>query len=168
MKLLFYVGVVIALLSVSSIFMRPSMAHFWINTTPSEPMGIYRLAPLSGHLQTTNSLYLITPPASLSTYMDQRGWVGAGRPLIKGIGAIAGDMVCVSQDGIYINGRFRGPVASVDSQRRALPRLRGCFALHPGYFLPFSSYARKSFDGRYFGPLQTDTIRGRLVPIWTF
>jgi type IV secretory pathway protease TraF len=55
-----------------------------------------------------------------------------------------------------------------DSLGRPLPQaLPFCDYLKPGAFFVFSNYT-KSFDSRYFGPIQKSQIIGVAKPLWMF
>jgi type IV secretory pathway protease TraF len=95
-------------------------------------------------------------------------WEQAGVPLLKAIGAVAGDVVCINDEAFSINGTPVGPVARVDGKGLPLPQLRGCFTIEAGYFLPVSGYSERSFDGRYMGPQPLSVIMGKATPLWTF
>ena len=97
-----------------------------------------------------------------------RRWLQQGYPLIKAIGALPGERYCVTNRALYIDGHRRGPVFTVDDQGLPLPKLRGCFTVPRGEFLPLGTHSPKSFDGRYFGTVPLTLIRYRAVPLWTF
>jgi type IV secretory pathway protease TraF len=76
--------------------------------------------------------------------------------------------VCISDTQTIINGRIIGPVLSVDSAGRPLPRIRGCLRISPGYFLPLSTAVPNSFDGRYMGQQPLRAVLGEVHPLWIF
>lgn len=139
-----------------------------INYTHSEPYGLYSVIPHGLAEYRRGMLVLLPVPEGFTAMVYGRGWVNAGHPLMKGIGALAGDIVCVFADHAEINHRSIGPVFSRDSAGRELPRLRGCFVIQRGEFFPLSTYSDKSFDGRYIGPQPLASIVGELRPLWTF
>lgn len=136
-----------------------------INPTPSEPRGIYRVVH---RVHYTRGMLVVLPvPASVASLVTDRGWLPPGVPLIKGVGAVAGDWVCVSEEAVTVNGETVGPVYERDSTGRDLPAIRGCERVRHGEFWPLSSYAKKSFDGRYLGAQPLSAIVGEAVPVWT-
>jgi conjugative transfer signal peptidase TraF len=137
-----------------------------INTTASEPYGLYRIRSRLEYGRGT--LVLFPVPASVESLVSQRGWLARGLPLLKGVGAVPGDRVCVSDDSVTVNGECVGPVFERDSEGRPLPVIRGCETVAPGHFWPLSRYTAKSFDGRYTGAQPLAAIIGEAVPIWTF
>jgi conjugative transfer signal peptidase TraF len=91
-------------------------------------------------------------------------------PLLKPIVAEAGDAVDVSVQGIAVNGsllRNSAPLR-VDTKGRPLPTWRfGHYVVGPGTVWVASSYTRRSFDSRYFGPVPTSSIRAYVRPLVT-
>jgi conjugative transfer signal peptidase TraF len=137
-----------------------------INTTASEPYGLYRIRPRPEYGRGT--LVLFPVPTSVESLVSERGWLARGLPLLKGVGAIPGDRVCVSDDSVTVNGERVGPVFDRDSAGRPLPVIRGCETVAISRFWPLSPYAAKSFDGRYMGAQPLAVIVGEAVPVWTF
>jgi type IV secretory pathway protease TraF len=114
----------------------------WIrcNVSPSVPIGFYLLRSVPATL-TRGTLVVLPVPPSV------RAW--QWRPLLKPVAAIAGDEVCVYDNGLWIAGQWYGEVYSaVDGQ--VLPQLSGCQTLQPGEVF-LASTAPRSLDGRYFG-----------------
>ncbi len=136
-----------------------------INTTVSEPRGIYRVARRPAYSR--GMLVVLPVPASVAALVTDRGWLARGVPLIKGVGAVAGDRVCVTDEAVTVNGSLVGPVYARDSNGRPLPVIRGCERVPAGEFWPLSAYALKSFDGRYMGAQPVSSILGEAVPVWT-
>ena len=54
-----------------------------------------------------------------------------------------------------------------DRDGRVLPAWHGCRRIADGEVFLMNWAAPDSMDGRYFGPLATNTIIGRAVPLWT-
>jgi type IV secretory pathway protease TraF len=107
-------------------------------------------------------------PVAFRTLIASRGWAPEGVPLLKNVEALEGDQVCTDDHEISVNGRRVGPVSSVDSQGQPLPRIRGCYIVPAGEFLPLSTYIANSFDGRYMGPQPLSLIHGEAHRLWTF
>jgi len=139
-----------------------------INTTASEPVGVYWVRYRTS-VEYTRGMRVVFPvPQEYQRLVAERGWLAPGAPLIKHIGAVAGDRVCIQSDRAVINGAVVGPVSTHDSEGRPLPRFRGCLTVPPGYFLPLSTYIPNSFDGRYIGIQPLSAIVGEVIPAWTF
>ncbi len=102
-----------------------------------------------------------------SALVAERRWLPAGVSLLKRVGAVAGDMVCVDAV-LQIRGELVGPILAEDAQGRPLPLARrGCFTIAPGFFFPVSRSTPLSFDGRYFGAVPVRDVIAEVVPLWT-
>ncbi len=141
--------------------------QYYLNLSKSMPLGVYKLIPFDGDLKTGESVILEVPEPA-RPYIYGRGWLPQGWLLIKTVGALPGDKVTITDDAIKIKDVYIGPVFDTDTEVRPLPRLRGSINIPEKHFLPIATYIRNSFDGRYFGPVPFDLIRGKAVPVITF
>src|SRR5262245_373917 len=80
-----------------------SMGWFRLNVEPSVPLGVYRLHAISAPL-TRGVLVLLPVPRSV------RRWHGRGVPLLKPIAAVAGEVVCVEDNELWIGDESYGQV----------------------------------------------------------
>lgn len=143
---------------------RPFLVY---NASFSAPLGFYRLID-NGPPQQGDAV-LAPPPADFQSMIDQRGYLSPGTPLIKRIAAVARDHVCRHRDAILINGRtVIEHVYDRDRLGRTLPSWHGCRRLRSDEVFALMSDVPNSLDSRYFGPIETETIIGTLVPLWTF
>ena len=141
--------------------------RFVYNATESEPRGWYLARPATGPL-TRGQLILFPVPASVAGLVAERRWLPPGVPLLKRVGALAGDTVCVDAV-LRVRGAVVGPVLAADAFGRPLPVARpGCFTIAPGYLFPVGAAAAGSFDGRYFGAIPIRAVQATAVPLWTF
>ena len=135
------------------------------NASASVPIGLYRLHPVD-HL-TIGDLVAVQPPPALSDYLDARGYIPRGVPLVKHVVALEGALVCRSGDRITVDHRRLGYAHAQDRYGRDLPVWRGCHRLGTGEVFLMNPDAPDSLDGRYFGPLPRTAITARLTPLWT-
>lgn len=154
-----------------TVVLGPIGWHRWgprigFNYTESEPIGFYLLKPFTRPVR--GERVVLPVPARVRDLVYGRRWLQKGDPLIKAIGALPGERYCVTNRALYIDGHRRGPVFTVDDQGLPLPKLRGCFTVPRGQFLPLGTHSPKSFDGRYFGTVPLTLVRYRAVPLWTF
>ena len=160
-RLVVLAGTGIALILLPSI-LHPVPALVW-NAPPSVPVGLYRV--VSG-VPRRGDFALVRTPESVATLAAQRGYLPIGVPLVKRIAAIQGDYVCAHEKSVSVNGETIAQQRERDSAERPLPHWSECRTLRPGeVFLLAGSPA--SFDSRYFGPVQSTALIGRLVPLWT-
>ena len=84
---------------------------------------------------------------------------------------MAGDKISIGTAGVWVNGRLLANSAQLPSDRdgRALPQLHlDEYVLSPGELLTMSTYNPRSFDGRYFGPIQRENILSVVEPLLTW
>ncbi|MGE3537377.1 MAG: S26 family signal peptidase [Candidatus Tectimicrobiota bacterium] len=136
-----------------------------LNLTPSLPRGIYYLTSLT--TLSPGLLVAFPPPVAVASLAIQRGYLAPHTPLLKPLAALPGATVCVHDDGVRIQGLWVAPVAAADTRNRPLPRWRGCVLLGPAEVFPLS-FAPHSFDGRYFGPVDLESLLGQAQPLWTW
>ena len=139
-------------------------AFIW-NASPSVPIGLYRLAPVS-HIEAPD-LVVVEPPEPLASFLAERGYLPRGVPLLKRVRAVAGDRVCRQGRTIVAFDHAYGEARERDGQGRPLPVWQGCRTLAPGEVFLMNWDAADSFDGRYFGPLPASSVTARALPIWT-
>jgi conjugative transfer signal peptidase TraF len=138
---------------------------YYLNLSPSVPLGVYRLTSL-GTLA-VGDLVVFDPPEGTQPYIYGRGWLPNGWPLIKYVGALAGETFSIEGASFYINNKYKGTVYDRDDEGRTLPKITGYHTVEPGMFLPVSPYSR-SFDGRYFGTVPVNSIKGKASPLWHY
>jgi conjugative transfer signal peptidase TraF len=144
---------------------RDSGPAFVWNASPSAPIGLYRLAPVS-HIEGPD-LVVVAPPEPLASFLAERGYLPRGVPLIKRVLAVAGDHVCRHGPTIIAFDHPYGAARERDSLGRPLPSWQGCRTLAEGEVFLMNWDAADSFDGRYFGPLPVTAIVARALPVWT-
>ncbi|MGH9344886.1 MAG: conjugative transfer signal peptidase TraF, partial [Terriglobia bacterium] len=142
-----------------------------LNTSASLPIGLYKTTS-----DTTARLIAFCPPGLAASLSESRGYRGRGNcpdgaePLLKPIVAASGDLVEVSPQGIAVNGRLLPNSAprAFDTKHRPLPHWPfGNYRVAGGTVWVVSSYNPRSFDSRYFGPIQISSTRCRLQPLLT-
>jgi conjugative transfer signal peptidase TraF len=144
-----------------SVIAHPQPHLVW-NASASAPIGLYRVvfgAPERG------DFVLVRIPKSIEELAAIRGYLPAGVPLIKRIAAVAGDDVCAFNGAIIVNGEIVARQRKVDRAGRSLPRWNECRELVQGEFFLLGD-APDSFDSRYFGPVTSARVIGRLAPLW--
>jgi conjugative transfer signal peptidase TraF len=133
------------------------------NAGASAPIGLYRVLP--GKL-VCGDLVLVHTPESVRHLAAERGYLPLNVLLVKRVAAAGGDVVCAAGDAISINGRVVAKRLARDRLGRPLPAWSGCHLLDDGEAFLLMEGVSDSFDGRYFGPVPTAAIIGRLAPLW--
>jgi len=151
-------------LVVAPAWSRPDIRFIW-NASASVPVGLYRIVP-ADRLDVTD-LAVVTLPDELAGFLDQRGYLPRGVPLIKRVLALGGTEICRHGARITAYGAAYGKVRERDGQGRPLPVWQGCRMLGEGdaFFMNWDS--PDSLDSRYFGPLSLSSVIGRAIPVWT-
>ena len=129
-----------------------SVAVGWYRIEPFDPRTASLPRPLS-----VDSIVLVPLPARAATRAAQRGNRPTRVPLLKRVGAVAPQHVCIVAGQVRIDGV---PAAA------ALPALQLCRRLEPGELLLLSVTNPASFDSRYFGPVSASAVIGVAHPVW--
>ncbi len=149
-----------ALVSVGTI--TATAPELLVNTTPSEPPGLYLR---SGRAPTPGRLVAFLAPAAAFPYADRRLSYLHQVPLLKAVAAGSGDLVCTLHAQLEIYGKARAPIVQADRQGVALPHWNACRRLTADELFVFSDRVPNSFDSRYFGPVRRSAVLGVYVPL---
>lgn len=144
--------------------LHPGPKLVW-NASASVPIGLYLVTPASSHH--IGELVLVRPPEALAAFLDKRGYLARGVPLLKRVLALPGQTVCRIGRTITVDGLAMGHALDGDHLGRTLPGWQGCWIVADHEVFLMNWQSENSFDGRYFGPLPATTIVGRADPLWT-
>lgn len=142
------------------------------NPTDSVPVGWYRIDPSNWladplhNVPQVNSIVLAHLPAQAALLAAQRGYLPLGIPLLKRVGAIAPQQVCVVGRSVRIDGVPVAATLPADHLGRPLPAWQQCRHLLPGELFLLSTTNPASFDSRYFGPVAASAVIGVAHPLW--
>lgn len=144
-----------------------------LNLTPSEPLGIWRIEPLSRASLAGDLVFICPPPTPQLKEARKRGYLRRGlctggfAPLIKTIAALPGQRIAIG-DTVRIDGVVLGSslVRASDGQGRPVTPYSGG-AVPPGHMFLHSAFA-SSYDSRYFGPIPASGLLGLARPVLTF
>ncbi|NGM49320.1 S26 family signal peptidase [Caulobacter sp. 602-2] len=151
-----------AAIVVAPLALDPAPRLVW-NASASAPIGLWRVWP--GALVAVGDRALAVPPPAARALAARRGYLPANVPLIKGVAAADGDLVCADGPMLAVNGRPAATRRAADRHGRPLPWWSGCQRLAGGAVLLLNP-APESFDGRYFGPVEQSAIIGKASPLW--
>ncbi|MFQ6163475.1 S26 family signal peptidase [Sinorhizobium meliloti] len=154
-----------ALFTAGLVFFHPQKKFIW-NASASAPIGLYRVEPVD-QLDVTD-LAVVMPPDALAGFLDQRGYLPKGVPLLKRVLALSGTKVCRHGKAISAYDMVYGEARDRDSRGRPLPVWQGCITIEKGQAFFMNWDVPDSLDGRYFGALPLSTVIGRAVPLWTY
>ena len=153
-------GAVTALTLLGAFAARPV---FLLNTTPSEPLGLYIETPDTA---SAGRLVAFSAPAAAFPYADRRLGYLRHTTLLKAVAAGPGDAVCTTAGRLRINDHDRAPIALRDRHGATLPRWTGCRRLGANELFVFSDRVPNSFDSRYFGPIDRSSVVGVYKPVF--
>jgi conjugative transfer signal peptidase TraF len=142
------------------------------NPSGSVPIGWYRVHPRArrtgslSHSLPVGSIVLVPLPAEAAALAARRGYLPLNVPLLKPVGAVAPQEVCITDGVVRIDGVSVAAVLRADRLGRPLPFWRPCRRLRPGELFLLSTNNPASFDSRYFGPVRASTVLGVARPVW--
>lgn len=142
------------------------------NPSDSVAVGWYRIDPFDGRAASlprplsVDSIVLVPLPATAAALAAQRGYLPTRVPLLKRVGALAPQHVCIVAGQVRIDGVPAAAVLRADRLGRPLPSLQLCRHLEPGELFLLSVTNPASFDSRYFGPVSASGVIGVARPIW--
>lgn len=138
-----------------------SVAVGWYRIEPFDPRTASLPRPLS-----VDSIVLVPLPDRAATLAAQRGYLPTRVPLLKRVGAVAPQHVCIVAGQVRIDGVLSAAVLPADRMGRPLPSLQLCRRLEPGELFMLSVTNPASFDSRYFGPVSASAVIGVAHPVW--
>jgi len=142
-----------------------SVAVGWYRVDPLHHRPGSPPCPLTPSLR-VDSIVLTTLPPDAAALAAQRGYLPAHVPLLKRVGAVAPQQVCIFDALVWIDGVPVAAVRPADRLGRPLPSWPQCRQLRPGELFLLSSTNPASFDSRYFGPVSASAVIGVARPIW--
>jgi len=146
-----------------------------INTTRSIPVGLY----WASNAPIVKNAYAMFCPTQNAIFAEAktRGYITTGLCpggygyLMKKILAAKNDTVLITPAGVRVNGvllPLSVPVA-IDPSGRPLPHHDAkAYTLSTNQVLMMSDVNGKSFDGRYFGPIDIAQIQTVIIPVFTW
>ncbi|MDP8607867.1 S26 family signal peptidase [Serratia marcescens] len=152
-------------------FVSP-LPHLTYNPSDSVAVGWYRIEPFDPRTASlprplsVDSIVLVPLPAEAAALAAQRGYLPTRIPLLKRVGAIAPQHVCIGAGQVHIDGVPSAAVLPADRLGRPLPSWPQCRRLAPGELFLLSVTNPASFDSRYFGPVSASAVIGVAHPVW--
>ena len=151
------------------------LSGIYINTTPSFPVGFYKI--VNKPIEKGRYVSFCPPQDDVFELAVARRYINPGDcpggygKLLKRVFAQAGDSVSIDQDGIQVNGKLlpNSGQLVIDADSQALPQF--CFAkqrLDAGEYLLLSDINPQSFDARYFGLIRRAQIKHVVEPFFTW
>ena len=152
-------------------FVQP-LPRLIYNPSDSVAVGWYRIEPFDPHIASrprplsVDSIVLVPLPATAAALAAQRGYLPAHVPLLKRVGAVAPQHVCIVAGQVRIDGVPTAAALPADRLGRPLPSWQHCRPLAEGELFLLSVTNPASFDSRYFGPVSASAVIGVAHPVW--
>lgn len=157
------IGLGIAALAWPSV--HTPFARIVYNPSDSVPLGWYRIGPPDSlHV---GSVVLAQLPTDAAALAARRGYLPEHIPLLKRIGAMSPQQVCIENYIVRIDGVAVTGVRATDGRDRPLLAWQQCRRLRDGELFLLSTTNPASFDSRYFGPVAVSAVVGSAQPLWT-
>lgn len=159
-------------LSTVALVYASQAAGIYPNLSSSAPIGLWSKRPIPQQLQ-RGMMVWICPPSTVAVVqrLADAGALPYGvcpesnvALLLKPIAAVPGDTVQISHGNpVKVNGVAIPNTVSSET----LPAWPdGEYKVQPGEVWVFSSYNKKSFDSRYFGPVSINLVKGEAIPLF--
>lgn len=142
------------------------------NPSDSVAVGWYRIQPLAPRTASlprplsVDSIVLVPLPDGAATLAAQRGYLPTHVPLLKRVGAVAPQHVCIVAGQVRIDGVPVAAALPADRLGRPLPSWQHCRPLAENELFLLSVTNPASFDSRYFGPVSASAVIGVAHPVW--
>ncbi len=142
------------------------------NPSDSVAVGWYRVELIDHQADSqpqplaVGSIVLARLPAGAAALAAQRGYLPTRVPLLKRVGAVSPQRVCVVGRSVRIDSVPVAAVLPADGMGRPLSGWQQCRQLRPGELFLLSMTNPASFDSRYFGPIAASTVIGVAHPVW--
>ena len=152
-------------------FVHP-LPRLTYNPSDSVAVGWYRVDPLDHRTSSpprrleVGSIVLVPLPAEAAALAAQRGYLPTRIPLLKRVGAMAPQEVCITRGFVRIDGVPSAAVLPADRWGRPLLSWPQCRRLESGELFLLSVTNPASFDSRYFGPVSASAVIGVAHPVW--
>jgi conjugative transfer signal peptidase TraF len=146
--------------------LTPRSYRLVYNPTTSAPAGWY-IVERHADLR-VDDYVLAYLPAEAAQLADERQYLPLSVPILKRVGAVGSQCVCISGDLILIDGRLTAQALRRDSRGRDLAIWRHCQTLAKDELFLLSITNPASFDSRYFGPILRGPVIGKAIPLWTW
>jgi conjugative transfer signal peptidase TraF len=162
-------------LAIGGIAAAGFLGGYRINSTPSFPLGLWRIEELSREARLGDTLFICPPASSPAIELArERLYLPAGlcdggiAPLIKTVVALPGQLVTIEGDLVAIDGErlAHSSIQAKDGQGRPLTAYAGGI-VPAGALFVHSDYVA-SYDSRYFGPIPASGVLGLATPVFIF
>ncbi|MEQ8694818.1 MAG: S26 family signal peptidase [Gammaproteobacteria bacterium] len=131
------------------------------NASESAPIGFYWIdqQPIS-----RGDYVYVRVPERVRRLVIERKYLPPDVPLLKRVVGLNGDRICRDGTEISVNGTVVATAEWQDGLGRKMPDWHGCYIITERTVFLLQEHPR-SFDGRYFGPVDRRLIFGRATRV---
>ena len=131
------------------------------NASESAPVGFYWI----DHEPVSRGDYVyVRVPRRFQKLVIERGYLPPNVPLLKRVVGLNGDRICRDGTEISVNRTVVATAKRHDGLGRKMPDWHGCHIITERTVFLLQEHPR-SFDGRYFGPVDRRLILGRATRV---
>lgn len=141
-------------------FLPAKPAFVW-NFSASAPTGLYVVLNRPAR---KGDWVALDPPPHVKALLSEIRQEPQHRLLVKRMVAVGGDVICRYDKHIYINGTVEAEIVSDRIGHASMPSWRGCRSL-AGSEAFYLGDGPRSFDSRYFGPIETTRVVGPVLKV---
>jgi len=131
------------------------------NASKSMSRGVYVVIPAKKIQR--NDIVVFYPPFTTQQFLSMQHWGPGNHLLMKHVLGLPGDWVCKRKNTLWINQNKVANVLVFYATNKKIPQVDFCGYLTVDQYLLLSTNSERSFDGRYFGPVQRQNIKGKAV-----
>ena len=159
MKRALLLGTAIPVLALGLASMVSLPTKLIYNASESAPIGFYWIdqEPIS-----RGDYVYVRVPERVRDFIIERGYLPPDVPLVKRVIGLNGDRICRAGVEISVNGTIVASAKKRDGLGREMPGWHGCHIVTGRTVFLLQEHPR-SFDGRYFGPVDRHLIIGRAM-----
>ncbi len=158
-KTLWITSILLAIIVATALILKKLGYSIVYQGSASMPKGFYLVSPV--RQLNKGDIVVFNPPESTAQFLWKRHWLPEGASMMKHVAAIPGDRVCKSKGAIWINEKRFAQVYRFYKPGKLLPSLSFCEKLGKDEYLLMSTDIAHSFDGRYFGSVKRNEIKGK-------
>ena len=157
MRCVFLITIAIPVLLLAGATLLKLPKKLVYNPSESAPLGFYWIdqEPIS-----RGDYVYVRAPERVRDLVIERGYLPPDVALLKRVVGLNGDRICRDGTDISVNGKVVASALERDSLGRVMPRWSGCRVLNEAEVFLLQDHPR-SFDGRYFGPVDRRFVIGR-------
>jgi conjugative transfer signal peptidase TraF len=149
-----------------------ALGYLWV-ASESVPPGLWR--KVSDPIERGSVIAFCPPDQTRFKAGRDAGFVPSGfcpgrlPRLVKPVAAVAGDVVEIGEEGFRVNGVLLPNTRPIEGRLAPLqPYSPGPRLVRDGEVWLVSTYNRRSWDSRYYGPVRITDLESAVRPVWTY